>query len=144
MKESKITHNLLEYILTLLSIPENCQIDLDHLSREPLQLEKKSTMLNEQNIQTTYGLIRFMDEMPGGFLIYRADNGEEIIYANNALLRIFQCDTLSEFREFTGNSFKGFVYAQDLDIVEKSIKEQISNSQYDLDYVEYRIKRKDG
>lgn len=86
----------------------------------------------------------FMDEMPGGFFIYRADDTEEIIYANKALLRIFQCDTMEEFRELTGNSFKGLVHPEDLDAVEESITEQIRNSKYDLDYVEYRIIRKDG
>lgn len=144
MKEPKIDHNLLEYILTLLSIHGNCDGDLGHLLSEPIQPEKVPPMLNEHDIRTAYGLIQFMDEMPGGFLIYHADKDEEIIYANKALLRIFQCDTLYEFREFTGNSFQGFVYPPDLDAVEKSIREQIANSQHDLDYVEYRIRRKDG
>lgn len=89
-------------------------------------------------------LAHFMDEMPGGFFIYRANDSEEILYANKALLRIFQCDTLGEFRQFTGNSFKGLVHPEDLDMVEASIREQICNSQYDLDYVEYRIIRRDG
>lgn len=88
--------------------------------------------------------IRFMEEMPGGFLIYRAEEGEEIIYANKGLLRIFQCDTMEEFREFTGNSFRGIVYQEDLEEVEESIRTQILSSRYDLDYVEYRIRRKDG
>lgn len=89
-------------------------------------------------------LIHFMDEMPGGFFIYRANDTEEIIYANKALLRIFQCDTWEDFQLLTGNSFKGLVYLEDLDAVEQSIQEQIANSKYDLDYVEYRILRKDG
>lgn len=89
-------------------------------------------------------LIRFMDEMPGGFLIYYADQDEKIIYANRSLLRIFQCDTMEEFRDHTSNSFRGLVHPEDLDRVEQSIREQIAGSQYDLDYVEYRIRRKDG
>lgn len=144
MKEPKIDHNLLEYILTLLSLPDNFHMDLDHLTNEPMLPGKIPAMLNEQDIRTACGLIRFMDEMPGGFLIYHADSSEEIIYANKALLRIFQCSTLCEFRELTRNSFQGFVYPKDLEAVEQSIREQIANSQYDLDYVEYRIQRKDG
>ncbi|MDE6851388.1 MAG: PAS domain-containing sensor histidine kinase, partial [Lachnospiraceae bacterium] len=100
--------------------------------------------LDMQNFQAAYEIIRFMDEMPGGFLIYRADGDEEIIYANRALQRIFQCDTLQEFMELTGHSFKGLVYPEDLEAVEQSIWEQIAASQHDLDYVEYRITRKDG
>ena len=78
------------------------------------------------------------------FFIYRADEEETLIYANEAMLRIFQCDTMQEFRELTGNSFRGIVHPDDLEAVEESIKEQIAHSQYDLDYVEYRIIRKDG
>ena len=88
--------------------------------------------------------VRFMDEMPGGFLIYCADRGEKILYANRNLLRIFQCSTMDEFRAHTGNSFRGLVHPDDLDEVETSIQAQISASRHDLDYVEYRIRRRDG
>ncbi len=84
------------------------------------------------------------DEMPGGFFIYRADESEDIIYANKAMFRIFNCSSLEEFREHTGNSFKGIVHPDDLDAVERSIKQQIAVSKYDLDYVEYRIIQKGG
>ena len=94
--------------------------------------------------ELTDGFVQFMDEMPGGFLLYHADQGEKIIYANQALLRIFQCESMEEFRAHTGNSFRGLVHPDDLDAVEESIRAQIESSQYDLDYVEYRIRRKDG
>ena len=89
-------------------------------------------------------LKKFLDEMPGGFFIYQADEQEQILYANKALLRIFRCDTFEEFQELTGNSFQGVVHPDDLESVHKSIWEQIANSQYDLDYVEYRIIQKGG
>ncbi len=60
------------------------------------------------------------------------------------MLKIFRCNDLAEFKRHTGNSFKGVVHANDLDTVEKSISEQIANSPECLDYVEYRIVRKDG
>ena len=59
--------------------------------------------------------ISFIDEMPGGFFIYRAGGTEEIIYANRALLRIFNCHTMAEFRVLTGNSFRGIVHPDDLE-----------------------------
>ncbi len=91
-----------------------------------------------------WGFARFLDEIPGGFLIYRADGDEEIIYANKGLLRMFGCDTGEEFRALTNNSFRGMVLPEDLDAVEESIRRQIASSQYDLDYVEYRVRRRDG
>ena len=92
----------------------------------------------------TGAFVHFMDEMPGGFLIYRASQGEEIIYANRSLLRIFQCETMEEFRAHTGNSFRGLVHPDDLKAVEESIQSQVEASQHDFDYVEYRIRRRDG
>ena len=111
-------------------------------SQQPGLEEESQT--GEECRELTDGFVRFMDEMPGGFLVYHADQGEKIIYANRALLRIFQCETMEEFRAHTGNSFRGLVHPDDLDEVEESIRTQIEDSQYDLDYVEYRIRRRDG
>lgn len=82
--------------------------------------------------------------MPGGFFIYHADGNEELIYINGAMLRIFGCDTREEFKELTGYTFRGIVHPEDLDGVEASIRSQIAHSGEDMDYVEYRIIRKDG
>ena len=82
--------------------------------------------------------------LPGGFFIYHADGDEELIYINDAMLRIFGCDTREEFRELTGYTFRGIVHPEDIDKVEASIRSQIADSREDLDYVEYRIIRKDG
>lgn len=143
MNEQLLDHNLIEYVLTLLETPESRHIDTDQLM-ETSQSSGPSSLLNPENIQRAHEIIKFMDEMPGGFLIYHADGNEDIIYANKALVRIFKCDNLKEFKELTGNSFKGIVHPYDLDTVEQSIKNQIASSQYDLDYVEYRAIRKDG
>lgn len=86
----------------------------------------------------------FLDEIPGGFLIYNANGGEEILYANKELLRIFKCASFEEFMAHTGGSFRGVVHPEDLNEVENSIAEQIKLSADDMDYVEYRIICKDG
>ncbi len=88
--------------------------------------------------------IQMTEGMPGGFFIYHADGNEELIYINSAVLRIFGCKTEEEFVELTGFTFKGMVYSEDLEEVESSIIQQVENSIYDLDYVEYRIVQKDG
>lgn len=124
--QSNFEYNMIESLVSLLVHSEN---DSDS---------------GEQDVQAANYLKHFADIMPGGFFIYRADEAETLIYANEAMLRIFQCDTMEELREITGNSFRGIVHPDDLEAVEKSIKEQIAQSQYDLDYVEYRIIRKDG
>lgn len=82
--------------------------------------------------------------MPGGFFIYRAEGDEEILYANDILLEIFGCNTLDDFKELTGYTFKGMVHPDDIDHVEDSISDQIAADERNVDYVEYRIIRKDG
>ncbi len=81
--------------------------------------------------------------LPGGFFIYRADEKEELITVNTELLRLFDCETEEEFREFTGNSFKGMVHPDDLKLVESDISDQIKKEN-DIDRVRYRILCKDG
>ena len=88
--------------------------------------------------------IALTNKMPGGFFIYHADREKEIIYANQAMLRIFNCDTMDEFRELTGNSFNGIVHPDDLPAVEQSIQEQVHHHPANLDFVEYRIIQKGG
>nr|WP_325230596.1 response regulator [uncultured Oscillibacter sp.] len=85
----------------------------------------------------------FTDEMPGGFFIYRNSDGQ-ILYVNRAVLQIFGCETEEEFRALTGGTFQGMVYPEDQESVEASIREQIAQNSFDLDYVEYRITRRDG
>lgn len=126
--------------------PERARTHIEQILRR-LCLVKSDSVCPEEDDrekEAVSALTHFLDEMPGGFLAYYADRGEEIIYANRSLLRIFQCETMEEFRAHTNNSFRGLVHPDDLEEVEKSILAQIADSQYDLDYVEYRICRKDG
>ncbi len=89
-------------------------------------------------------ILKLMDEMPGGFFVYSARGKEEILYANTALIRLFGCEDREDFQALTGGTFRGLVFPEDLEAVEESIWEQVGQSQFDLDYVEYRIQRKDG
>lgn len=98
----------------------------------------------ELNEYTVLTLERIFDGMPGGFFIYCADGDGELLYNNKALLRVFGCIDNEEFRQLTGNTFRGMVHQDDYDEVQKSIFNQIECSVYDLDYVEYRITRRDG
>ena len=138
MNSQEMEHRLIEHILPMLD-----NLLLNNLTEEHIHTEL-SSLPDSQNINIAHEIIKFMNEMPGGFLIYRADDDERILYANDALLRIFGCNTQKEFMDLTGSSFKGMVHPYDLDAIEQSIQEQIFDSQYDLDYVEYRIIRKDG
>lgn len=110
----------------------------------PLLVSNGKGIFTAEQIEALNKFKKFIDHLPGGFLIYRADKAEEIIYANKALIRIFECSNIKEFVDFTGNSFKGIVYCEDYEEVVKSIEQQISSGNDNLDYVEYRILTKNG
>lgn len=135
----KMNQNLIKHLLSMLDGEFE-----QAAAQGTFRLAELSSSFDEAQIYAAYELKKFMDKMPGGFLIYRADEKEEILYVNRGLLQIFGCETPGEFQKLTGNSFRGIVHPDELLEVEESIRVQIEHSQYDLDYVEYRIIRKDG
>ena len=86
----------------------------------------------------------FGERMPGGFFIYRADGCEELLYANKAVFDIFGCKDLEDFKALTGFTFRGMVHPDDYERISSSIADQVKESKGDLDFVEYRIIRRDG
>ena len=85
-----------------------------------------------------------MDGMPGGVLVYRADETEEILYANSWLIHTLGCLDMDDFMAVTGGTFKSFAHPCDAEKVEKDIERQISSGADVFDYVNYRIVTKDG
>lgn len=89
--------------------------------------------------------------IPGAFLVYEAHGGEEILFANDDLVRLFGCESLDEFLGLVQSSFKHLVHPDDIERVEAEIWSQIGAQQsedggaeYFDDYVEYRIVTKSG
>ena len=101
----------------------------------------KQFVLNEQSFAV---IEQIGEHMPGGFFIYKDDAGEELLYANKAVCHIYGCDSLEDFKAHSGFTFRGMVHPDDYERVTAAIKTQIAESQFDLDYVEYRIIRRDG
>ena len=101
----------------------------------------KEFQLNEQTLSFAE---EFGRHMPGGLFIYRAAPPEELLYANQAVFDIFGCKDQEEFRQLTGNTFRGMLHPEDYAAISKSITAQIGSSEDNNDYVEYRIIRKDG
>lgn len=136
---NRAEHDMMEELIVLLKYIQENADTIEYMPQPGTGL-----VLDERELELARCMKRFVDSMPGGFFVYHADGKEEIIYANEAMVRLFNCDTLADFRKVTGNSFRGIVHPEDLEAVEKSIWQQIADSSYDLDYVEYRIITKDG
>ncbi|MQN01180.1 MAG: diguanylate cyclase [Lachnospiraceae bacterium] len=109
-------------------------------------------MSNIRRDQLGFNVSNMAYGMPGAFLIYKADESEKILFANDHLIDLFECDNYDDFLDYTQSSFRRIVYNEDLDKVEKSINDQIeqgkinspsSQNSYE-DYVAYRIRTKTG
>lgn len=84
------------------------------------------------------------EHLPGGVLIYYDNKREEILYANPWLISMMGCSSFDDFMELTGGTFANLVHPDDRDEVSRDIREQIAGSRSKLDFVNYRVIRKDG
>ncbi|MCR5666481.1 MAG: response regulator [Eubacterium sp.] len=82
--------------------------------------------------------------VPGGFIIYRAAEGEEIIHCNKRVAEIFGCEDQEELLEYLHHSFKNVVHPEDYERVKSTITHNLKEDETYRDYMEYRIIRKDG
>ena len=113
------------------------------LSAGSIKLEKKDveqTVLSESMLMAANEVA---EGIPGGFFSYHADGALELISFNTELIKMYACSSAEEFREYVGNSFCGIVHPDDFTRVQRSIDHQITEDN-NIDYVEYRIKAKDG
>lgn len=93
-----------------------------------------------------FALHEVSENLPGAFLIYKADkNDDTMLYANNEMVRLAGCETQEEFMNFCGGRFRNLIRADERERVEASIWEQI-DSQRDFcnDYVQFHFATKDG
>ena len=104
------------------------------------------SLRSETRSKLGFALHEVSENLPGAFLIYKADkNDDTMLYANNEMVRLAGCDTQEEFMNFCGGRFKNLIRADERERVEASIWEQI-DSQRDVcnDYVQFHFATKDG
>lgn len=101
-------------------------------------------MLLEEEERKRKSMTEMLVNMSDGFFVYRATGNEKILYANPKVVQIYGCDSLEEFLEMVQHSFQGMVHKEDINRVEWEINEQIQQSESNMDYIKYRIIRKDG
>ena len=74
----------------------------------------KTTFLGKKYLYEVLPMLKWVaEQVPGGFFVYSAKEPYEIFYANSAVLDIYGCENLDEFKELTGYTFKGMVYPDD-------------------------------
>lgn len=107
-------------------------------------LRYKQEMERDERSQLGFSLEDLAKGLPGAILVYKADKTEQILFANDELIRIFGCDDLEDFLDHVKGSFRTLVHPDDVGRVEASIRNQIEQEDLDRDFVEYRIITKQG
>lgn len=109
-----------------------------------ITIQSIDKIMKEEEERRKERMAESLATMSDAFFIYRAIEDERILYANPAVMELFGCETMTELMEHVGCSFRGIVHPEDLARVEWEIKQQIDNSDRNMDYVQYRIIRRDG
>ena len=115
-------------------IKEHDAVSLDFVLEDIMEASKTAASGKKVDLSKT----------PGGFLNYKADESQELISVDQSVAKMYGCNSVEEFREFVGNSFLGMVHPDDRERIMKEICNQISNTEYKMDYIKYRFVRKDG
>lgn len=111
-------------------------MDLHHIQNTSQKIDNSNSGYSNEYLLRA--VTEVGDSIPGGFLTYHADGNHEIISFNKEILKLYECESASEFREFVGNSFEGMVYPYDYKQVNQEIYSQISDTN-DINHVKYRI-----
>lgn len=109
------------------------------------ETEKLFTAEKIEFSEETLPILSQMAELvPGGFFVYCASGYREILFANSALVELFECTDTEDFLELTGKSFKHMPLEEDYEAVERSIAILDREKQQKPEAIEYRIKTKTG
>ena len=93
-----------------------------------------------------FALHDISQHLPGAFLIYKADRAnDELLFANQEMIRFVGCADLEDFLAFTGSRFRNLIHPDEREAVERSIwAQQDAHRDGSNDYVSFRLRTKDG
>ncbi|HCA22313.1 MAG TPA: hypothetical protein DEO87_08050 [Lachnospiraceae bacterium] len=86
----------------------------------------------------------FTEKFSGGAFVCSADTDHKLIYANQYLIDLFECDDFADFSEFVKGSYNGIINDTDPKSVLREIKAQIKAADNSSGYVFYNIRTKLG
>ncbi|MCR5458556.1 MAG: EAL domain-containing protein [Acetatifactor sp.] len=87
---------------------------------------------------------RFVEEMPAAAFVCRAQGGRELLYANQNMIRLYECETYEEFMEFVGGCFDGMVSSAQFKSMLKELELQIREKGQNTGRLFYHVTTKKG
>lgn len=85
------------------------------------------------------------ENVPGAILVHKAGGDGEILFVNDEMVELFECDSLADFMEYTGGTFKGVPHPDDgVHVYEEAVRQVNLDDVGAKDYIDFRIVTKTG
>lgn len=98
----------------------------------------------EIRTQLGFALKDVSENLPGAFIIYKADPAkDEILFANHELIHLAGCRDLDDLLDYTKKYFHNLIQENEREAVVQSIWHQIGEGDHN-DYVCFHLKKEDG
>ena len=132
----------LEWCITTFSVSERMPDGAPKTAT--MTIRSIESIIRERESNKRKNMSAMLETLSDGFFIYVADADEHLLYANPRTVHLFGCKTATEFKELTSNTFPGLVHPEDIKRIQWEIQSQVRESDRKMDYIRYRIIRKDG
>ncbi len=87
---------------------------------------------------------KFAENNAGGTFVYRAAPGHELLFADEGIISLFECDDYADLAALVNNSFDGIISEFQTEAVQAEIDLQLEEAQNQSGYVFYHILTKHG
>lgn len=85
------------------------------------------------------------ENVPGAILVHKAGGDGQILFVNDAMIDLFECDNLADFMEYTGGVFKGVPHPDDsVHVYEEAVRQVNLDDVGAKNYIDFRIVAKAG
>lgn len=88
--------------------------------------------------------IQFVENMPAAAFVCRVEGNRELLFANQKLVDLFECESVEDFMEFTGRVFDGLVSQTQFRSIYKEVVLQVYEKKQTAGRLFYHIVTKNG
>lgn len=105
-----------------------------------------SQHMTDRRDQLSFNLSDVANHLPGGVLVLKATENEEILFANKVMVDILECDDYEDFMKYTGGNLFSVIYPEDRTVMRKEFHRQLDQKDNDrqIDFLTFRMMTKKG
>lgn len=102
--------------------------------------------VTDKRSQFGFNLTDVADHLPGGILVLKATEKEEILFANKVMVDLLECDDYEDFMKYTGGNFLSVIHPGDAGPMQKEFHRQLErrDNPEKIDFLSFRMITKKG